>query len=286
MPAVLTPEARALLTVTTHRMAICWQISRVDGLVQRFTSHDAPLVLADGNSYTPVVAVDGSALSREQSLKVTNIEMSGAIAAGYITEDDLMAGRYRDAAVVEYVVDWRYPWTEPFQTNFFWIADTKYDSEQWSAQVEGLGGYLEQVIGGTFTRNCEYTLGDTGPGNCNFDLATVRRTSVVTGIAIDRRVFDTTLTDPRAYHNLGMVKWTSGLNLGIQVDVKAYAATGRTFLWLETPFDIQIGDEFTIVPGCDGNFTTCRDKFNNVVNHGGHPDIPGTDYTLTTPNTQ
>lgn len=42
------------------------------------------------------------------------------------------------------------------------------------------------------------------------------------------------------------------------------------------PFvDLQIGDEVTLSSGCDHSFTTCKNKFNNTQNYGGHPYIPG-----------
>ncbi len=37
---------------------------------------------------------------------------------------------------------------------------------------------------------------------------------------------------------------------------------------------LAVGEMVNIVPGCDGQIRTCRDKFNNVANFGGHPDLP------------
>jgi uncharacterized phage protein (TIGR02218 family) len=34
------------------------------------------------------------------------------------------------------------------------------------------------------------------------------------------------------------------------------------------------GDAFSAWPGCDGTIETCRDKFNNVINFRGYPDLP------------
>lgn len=38
--------------------------------------------------------------------------------------------------------------------------------------------------------------------------------------------------------------------------------------------DILPGDEVELTAGCDHSFSTCRTKFNNTVNFGGHPFIP------------
>ena len=38
--------------------------------------------------------------------------------------------------------------------------------------------------------------------------------------------------------------------------------------------DIRVGDVVDMVAGCDHSYTTCKNKFNNTLNYGGHPFIP------------
>lgn len=41
------------------------------------------------------------------------------------------------------------------------------------------------------------------------------------------------------------------------------------------PFvDMRVGDEVELAAGCDHSFSTCKAKFNNALNYGGHPYIP------------
>jgi len=44
-----------------------------------------------------------------------------------------------------------------------------------------------------------------------------------------------------------------------------------------SPFDlqVQVGDTFTLYPGCDGQLATCDFKFSNKQNFGGFPNVPG-----------
>jgi cell wall-associated NlpC family hydrolase len=46
---------------------------------------------------------------------------------------------------------------------------------------------------------------------------------------------------------------------------------------------MQPGDAFTIRPGCDKSFATCRAKFANSINFRGFPYVPGTDQVLRYP---
>jgi uncharacterized phage protein (TIGR02218 family) len=50
------------------------------------------------------------------------------------------------------------------------------------------------------------------------------------------------------------------------------------------PFAIQVGDTFTYAPGCDKTRETCCNKFNNILNFRGFPDIPGMDQYLYYPD--
>lgn len=285
MPFAISPAARSALRANVHRLAVCWEIVRTDGVVHRFTSHNTRLTF-NGQEYSPVGYLDASASVAEQQLKVANREVSGYITADAITESDLRAGRFRDAAVTEFTVNWRFPYLGAKTQSVYYIADTNFDGEQWKAQVEGLGYLLEQVIGGNLNRNCEYKYGDIK--TCMKDLTGEQFNGTVSSIFISRRVFNTTLTNPRAYYNLGRVDWLTGDNAGLRVDVKAYAhgasgVNGRLYLWIPAAYRVQVGDTFTATRGCDGTETTCIAR-ENIKNFGGHPDVPGTDYQLTTPD--
>lgn len=44
---------------------------------------------------------------------------------------------------------------------------------------------------------------------------------------------------------------------------------------LSYPFvDLRDGDLVDLVAGCDHSFATCKSKFNNALNYGGHPYVP------------
>ena len=78
---------------------------------------------------------------------------------------------------------------------------------------------------------------------------------------------------------------TGGANAGFPVEVKNHRKAGEvTFeLWQQMPEPIQAGDTFTVTAGCDKQFSTCHDRFNNVVNYRGFPHIPGNDFVIRYP---
>jgi uncharacterized phage protein (TIGR02218 family) len=86
------------------------------------------------------------------------------------------------------------------------------------------------------------------------------------------------------YFDFGLITWLTGNNAGTQSDVLAWDGTSLIDLLLPTGLPIQVGDTFTITPGCDKRLASCFAKFNNVVNFRGEPFVPGEDAALSYPN--
>jgi uncharacterized phage protein (TIGR02218 family) len=94
----------------------------------------------------------------------------------------------------------------------------------------------------------------------------------------DRQFTDTGLVQAADYWALGLVTFTAGDNEGKAFEVATFASGGIVTLEMPTPFVMQIGDAFTISPGCAKRFEQdCRDRWNNVLNFRGEPDVPGID---------
>ncbi len=264
------------------RPATLWTITRADGVVLRFTDHDAPLSV-DGQTFAPAAA-DASARQKRAGLDGQNREFRGAISSDQITFEDLAAGRYRGATVLEQTVDWLYPWQGEFERAEYDITSTTQSGEDWAAEVDGKSARLSRNIGAVYTRDCRAVLGDS---KCAKNLTAFTYTGkTVTAIVRDRVEFDTDLSTSlaSAWFAHGKVTWLTGANAGTVSDVQqSTSANGRLRLEIATPFAIAVGDTFTAVAGCDGNFTTCRSKYSNAVNFQGYPDQPGPNAVLKAP---
>jgi hypothetical protein len=129
----------------------------------------------------------------------------------------------------------------------------------------------------------DYTVGNTttdGTAVFTAEEAWVRSGTIAT--VTDNGNFTATLTESRAvdgWFALGLVKWLTGNNAGTYNQVRVWTqATSRIQLWGATRFNVQVGDTFEIVPGCDKKFSTCLAKFNNTINFRGEHLLPGQDF--------
>lgn len=282
MPLGVSNPAVSLLIQGAHRPATLWKITREDGEEYRFTDHDTKLEF-DGEEYTPVSGVTASARQKQDMLKARNIEVRGVIASDAITTADLRAGKFRGAILHERIVDWRYPWNEIGHQKYI-IESTIFSSEEWSAQIVGLSGWLRHKYGNVYSPICRRDLGDEW---CGVNLAAFTANREVDTVVTNRLKFVMTVCCADLnWWRYGKIVWGPlTANSGIISEVKEFDnVTNEITLQLRTPHDFEAGDNFDITAGCDKTFSECKSKFTNGVNFGGYPDIPGSDQMLKTPN--
>lgn len=262
----------------------CWKITRRDGAILRFTDHDRQ-ILFEGELYYPTGGANQSATQKQTGFRSRNRDMIGVLTSAAITDDDLRAGRYQDAQVDIYLITWEDGATsEYFLHDVYWIDDITFNDGDYTATLTSVTSFLEKDVGGIITRDCRHNLGDA---RCQVALGPFTTTGEVTAVVAQRLRVETDLTDDDGYYNNGVLTWTSGANDGLAVEIRSSVQTdGVLLFWLRSPFDIEVGDTFSIVAGCNKLLETCRDVFDNVVNFGGYPHVPGTDKLRRTPDSR
>lgn len=76
----------------------------------------------------------------------------------------------------------------------------------------------------------------------------------------------------------GLVRWITGLNAGLSMEVKEYSP-GVVMLQLPMQHPIAAGDQYELEQGCDRSFARCR-QLNNTINFRGEPHLPGQDKVM------
>ena len=289
--------ASQLETSVSHRLVTLWEINRTDGVTLRFTDHSHPLVDLSGETYAPAGGMDASARQKKANLDTRNLDVRGIITSDEITFADLNAGRYRGAQVIERTVDWKYPWAGFHRVAQYTVLDTSFDGETWTATIAGLTHSLRIQVGSYVEKDCEWNLGEAfglPVAGCKVDLSALIESGTVTAINSSRRVFESDLTSfVDGYFNDGFLTFTSGDNDGLEFEVKSFIqADGVIEFNLKTPYNIQVGDTFTVHPGCDQTPESCkgttgtkgRPWASQIENYGGFNFVPGTKRILQTPN--
>jgi uncharacterized phage protein (TIGR02218 family) len=272
---------------TTTCLASCWRIERTDGVTQAFTSFDQPLVI-DGVTYKPANSFSASQLASDVEMSTADVELLGALDTDDITATDLLAGVYDHAEVELFVVDWSDLSIPKTIVRRGWIGTINQAGIQFRAELRGLGQRIQAPVIESYSAECRVDLFSAKCGASRAAFAVSATVTALTdgslGVTSDNRVFfAASLGQPEGYFAYGEVWWTSGANTGRKTEVRSFAG-GRIEIWEPMGLDIAIGDTFTIHAGCDKTKATCRDRFANVINFRGEPDVPGTDAMLRYPD--
>ncbi|HAH08683.1 MAG TPA: beta tubulin [Alphaproteobacteria bacterium] len=276
LPAGMQTHLDSGATTLCH----CWKLTGADTTVLGFTDHDRALSF-DGVTFTAESGFASTAIEQGLGLKVSNQDVSGALASPNITHTDIAAGRY-DGATVEI---WRVNWQDVAQRVLLFrgeLGEITRTPLAFRAELRGRGARLNQPVGRVYQFACDADLGDA---RCTVDLNSVAfsAAATVTAVASAQSFTASGLAAfASGWFAYGRLTWTSGANAGLSQIVKEFAAATVT-LWEPMPLAIAAGDAFTIMAGCDKRFETCKVKFANALNFRGSPLMPGNDWVVSSP---
>jgi uncharacterized phage protein (TIGR02218 family) len=277
----LAPALQAHLDDGTTTLSWCWRISRIDGVALGFTDHDRALSF-DGTDFEPESGFAASEIRAGSDLAVDAQDATGVLTSDRITETDILDGRWDNAAVEL----WRVNWADSSQRVLLRrgaVGQIRRGRMAFVAEVRSLAHVLGQTVGRTFQAGCDARLGEA---RCGIDLenAIYKGTGLVTDLLRDRAFMASGLAGFEAgWFTSGTLTWTSGANAGRITEVLSHGLADAiaTLTLLEAPvLLIAEGDGFVARAGCDKRIATCNAKFANVVNFRGFPNIPGQDAVL------
>jgi uncharacterized phage protein (TIGR02218 family) len=289
------------LAQDTTTLATCVKVTRRDGLVLGYTTHDLPLTFdCDGLgavTYEPQGGYKRSAIESQLGLAADNLELEGLIQDDAITEEDILNGLYDNAELKFMLVNWADVSQGVLKLRRGYIGQITLHRDTYIAEVRGMMDAYSTVIGELYTPDCRADLGDS---RCTVDLNTPEFTVPCTVAAVtapapgDAGTYifqvtpDLSSLAPEAgglpWFAMGKASWLTGANAGTAGEIKGWNGINTATLFLATAFPITVGDTLTLTVGCDKRRTTCKNRFDNVVNMRGEPYLPGLDAALRYPN--
>lgn len=269
---------QAHLDSGTTTMCYCWRVTRKDETVLGFTDHDEDLVF-DSTTFSASTGFSASMAQQTLGLSVDNMELVSALNSEAITEDDIAAGRYDDAFVEIFHVNWQ-DTSQRVTVLTGNLGELTLNGISYTAEMRSLVNRLNQKIGRVYQRTCDAVFGD---GRCKFNKASVTYTGTVVSAASPRSIeFSGISALDDDYFSRGVLTWLTGPNAGVAYDIKVHAGDVIE-LWTPCTETPQVGDTASITAGCLQTAEVCKTKFNNLANFQGFPHMPGNDIVTTYP---
>ena len=128
----------------------------------------------------------------------------------------------------------------------------------------------QQMPRNVYQGSCRHRVYDS---RCTLNAATYTKTgAAAAGTTRGNIVASVAAPGGSATFTLGTLTMTSGNNAGFSRMVARWS--GSAFALLNPfPFDVAVGDTFSVTAGCDKTQATCT-LFSNINNFGGYPYIP------------
>lgn len=281
---MIAPDLAAHLAGGLTTLCHAWAVTRTDGALFGFTDHDRDLAF-DGMTFRADSGLSARALQQGTGLSVDNTEALGLLSDAGLSEADIVAGRF-DGAEVRC---WRVNWADPDQRLLQFrgtIGELQRNGASFTAELRGLTEALNRPLGRIYQKPCTAVLGDTA---CRVDLSGPDHSLTLTVAAIEStRVLRLAGagTAPQGWFRRGRLIVLDGAAAGLHGTIKrdtAQSSQREVELWEPLRAPLAPGDSLRLLAGCDKRFSTCRDKFANLVNFQGFPDLPGDDWRIIDP---
>lgn len=236
-------------------LCMCVKITRGDGVILGFTTHDEDVVV-DGVTYEALSSAQTSNIRTEVGGTADNVDTVGILTSDRITETDMRAGVYDNANVLIFLCDWSDVSLGKIIQMRGNIGDITLVDGQYTASMRSLMQRFQQQIGELTSPTCRVF--DLGDQRCKFDLTgnTLDGNTAVSPVTIDTVDDQLTLhidggVGTPGYYSSGKLVGTSGVNMGYAREIKFHSpgnnldvitkGTG-TFFVLPTPMFIHYRD--------------------------------------------
>lgn len=254
-----------------------WKMAAKDGTVAAYCAHTRQLVF-DSVTYK-VSSVESTRPMEKIGLQPNSVEVTG-IFDDIVTRANLEAGK----------------WSGAFM---------RYEEVNYLDLTMGSTGIIEGTVGKVAALNeIAYKLEFLSKSDALQQLlgeltSPVDRNAFPAGVDVEDYTFAAEITNVTSnrkfkvdhvpviaapykenYFRYGVVRFTSGANIGQEMEVKISTTTDtntKTEIEVQLPFSgvIAIGDDVELIAGYDGSRDQLRDKFGDMEDGNMEPDLPG-----------
>lgn len=246
----------AHLAAEVATLATCWRITLTDGTVLRFTDHNAD-IFYNGETYLASTGYTASDISDSDALNVDNLDVQGVIESPSITEEDLRIGRWDNAAISIFELNYADLTQGILTLKTGTLGEVTLDRNQFRAELRGLMQAYSRTIGQLDSPTCRAQLGDS---RCGVALAGLTVTGTLDSVNADQ----VTLYDSARTENGP----TGGQTI---TDISATPTTGEMFVAVAAANEhFAFGDIITIsgVVGTDIEWANAITRVGEVSHNG------------------
>lgn len=241
--------------------------------VIRMTDHPRDLVMG-GLTYQSDAGYQFTGVTAGSGASAAVVDLQGILDAVGVRREDVASGVYDNASVLFFATSWLSPVEDEEPLGRGWLGKTTLQDDRWQAEIMMAADVLNQSIGEVCAPMCQKKFGGMEFGGCQKPLGPLTVSGTLTSVTGTGVFADSARAEAADYFTAGLIQFTSGQNAGLKAqEIRAHAAGG--VFTLHEPFyhAPQVGDAYTLVPGCRKRLSDCA-AWGNVARFGGFPHVP------------
>jgi uncharacterized phage protein (TIGR02218 family) len=254
---------------------LCLRIVPVVGATVRLTHYPRDLKMSNGAVYLTNSGYEFTGYTAASGTSPAMIDLQGIAGIAGISKAAIASGVFDGARCYLFATNWDNPVEdyEPIVASIF--GKTTLTDNKYQIQEMALIDALNQSVGRSFTVTCQKKFGGQEYAGCKVALGPLTVTGTITAVTGNSQFTDASRAEAADYFGAGTIQFTSGQNAGLKAqEVKSFTAGGAIVTYEPFYYAPVVGDTYTMIPGCRKRLSDCRDKWNNVPNHGGFTNIP------------
>lgn len=252
----------------------CLRIVPLYGDTVYLTDHPRDLVMS-GHTYQTDSGYQFSGQASEADMAPGVLDLEGIADIAGISFAKVVSGVFDGARVYAFATTWTNPTEDEEPLGVAIMGKTTIKDKRYVAEMMMLVDALNQSVGKTYTAGCQKRFGGQEYGGCKVALGPITVTGTVTHVTSASVFRDSARAEAADYFGDGYIAFTSGANAGLKpIEVKTHAADGTLTLHAPMPYAVEVGDAYSLAPGCRKRLEDCRDKWSNIDNFGGFSFIP------------
>lgn len=254
---------------------LCLRIVPVVGATVRITHYPRNLPMSNGAVYLTNSGYDFTGYTAASGMSPAMIDLQGIAGIAGISKAAIASGVFDGARCYLFATNWDSPVEdyEPIVASI--LGKTTLTDDKYQIQEMALVDALNQSVGRSYTVTCQKKFGGQEYAGCKVALGPITVTGTITSVTSNSQFTDAARSEADDYFGAGTIQFTSGQNAGLKAqEVKTFSAGGGIVTYEPFYYTPAIGDTYTMIPGCRKRLVDCRDKWSNIVNHGGFSNIP------------
>jgi uncharacterized phage protein (TIGR02218 family) len=261
-----------MLTNPVTSIAFGWRLERRDGITIGFTSHDQD-VRIQGLLFRASPGMEPTSIVEKSGFVDGGLDIKGALTADAIAQKDVEAGRWDGAGLCLFTFDWTEPEDSIQILATGRLGAISHTGTQFETMIHGPSAVLGWPVAPTTSPSCRALFCGA---ECGLNAQRFIQPVCVEATTDSHAILSSGTMLASGHFVSGSLRWLEGANCGITTPILAHDAATLE-LAEAPPFPITAGTRAQLLQGCDRTAATCAQRFSNILNFRGEPQIPGND---------